>query len=100
VVSYNAYDARALAAMGKEDEARKVLSEMEERARRRYIRGEAVAVGYAALGDVEKAFAWLDKAIEARSAGLIFLHVDPAYDPVREDSRFVDYLTKVGLPRG
>jgi len=98
VVSYNAYDARALAAMGKEDDARKVLAEMEERARRRYIRGEVVAIGYAALGDSDRAFAWLEKAVEARSAGLIYLHVDPAYDPIRGDPRFAAYLEKMGLP--
>lgn len=98
VVSYNAYDARALAALGQEEEARAVLSDMEARAQRRYIRGEVLAGGYAALGDLDRAFTWLEKAYEGRSAGLIYLHVDPSYDPMREDPRFKQYLQRLSLP--
>ncbi len=57
-----------------------------------------VADGYAAIDELDKAFTWLEKALEARSAGLIYLGVDPAYDSLREDPRFVELLRKVGLP--
>ena len=45
---------------------------------------------------LDKAFTWLEKPLEARSAGLIYLGVDPAYDSIREDPRFVELLRKVG----
>ncbi len=100
VVSFNASTARALAAMGKEDEVRSMLEDLEVQAQHRYLRGEMVACGYAAIGEVDKAFAWLATALEARSAGLIYLGVDPAYDSLRNDARFTALLAKVGLPAG
>ena len=39
----------------------------------------------------------LQKAYEDRSAGLLYLKVDPAFDSVRSDPRFVDLLHRVGL---
>lgn len=96
-VSFGAFDARALAALGEKEEARAVLAGLEEQAQHRYIRAEIVAAGYAALGEVDLAFEWLDKALEARSAGLIYLAVDPAYDPLHSDPRFSELVGKVGL---
>ena len=61
------------------------------------IRPEMLAVGYAALGDMDEAFAHLDEALEARSAGLIYLAVDPMYDPLKADPRFDELVKKVGL---
>ncbi len=97
VISFNASAARALAAMGKEDEVRRTLDELEELSQERYIRAEVVAAGYAAIGEVDQAFKWLDEALEARSAGLIYLAVDPAYTTLRSDSRFEALTAKVGV---
>ncbi|NIM50674.1 MAG: protein kinase [Gemmatimonadales bacterium] len=97
VVSFNASTARALAAMGKQDEVSRVLAELEAQSEHRYVRGEVVACGYAALGELDQAIAWLEKAYEERSAGLIYLAADPAYDPLRADPRFDKLMTKVGL---
>jgi len=35
------------------------------------------AMGYAAVGDVDRAFDCLERAFQVRSAGLIYLHVEP-----------------------
>jgi len=58
----------------------------------------AVAQGYTLLGDRDQAFAWLDKAYEAR-LGLNFIKVDPLWDNLRSDSRFADLLHRMGLPQ-
>ena len=42
---------------------------------------EVLAMGYAAVGDMDTAFAALERAYQARSAGLIYLHLDPAMNP-------------------
>ena len=58
----------------------------------------AVAESYVLLGDKDQAFVWLNKAYEAR-ANLLFLKVDPVFDPIRSDSRYADLLRRMGLPQ-
>lgn len=45
------------------------------------------------------AFEALETAYAARSAGLIYCHVDPAYDTLWGDSRFDDLARRIGLKR-
>jgi serine/threonine-protein kinase len=97
VISFNASSARALAAMGQEDEVRATLDELEELSSQRYIRTEIITAGYAAIGEIDQAFTWLDKAYDSRSAGMIYIAVEPAYAALRPDTRFEDMVRKVGL---
>src|SRR4029453_4622643 len=46
-------------------------------------------------GRNEAALNWLEKAYEERSYWLIYLHVDPALDPLRTNPRFMELLRKV-----
>ena len=54
-------------------------------------------MGYAAVGDLDKAFAALERAYQARSAGLIYLHLDPGYEPLRADPRYAELVRRIGL---
>jgi hypothetical protein len=47
---------------GKREESQKLLAELLELSKQRYVSPASVAVVYAALGDKDQAFAWLDKA--------------------------------------
>jgi hypothetical protein len=51
------------------------------------------------LGDTERAFEWLQKAIEARDSQMGVLKVEPAFDALRSDPRFTALVERVGLPR-
>jgi serine/threonine-protein kinase len=53
---------------------------------------------YSQLGEEEKAFEYLDKAFVDRSPGLVFLNVDRAWDNIRDDPRFAEAVSRVGLP--
>jgi hypothetical protein len=88
-----------LAKLGRTDEARDVLRAMEAIARDRYVPPSQLAVVHAGLGDREAAFEQLEKAYEARDAHLIFLPVDPKWDPYRSDPRFGELLARCGFTR-
>lgn len=53
---------------------------------------------HAQLADRDRAFAALEKAIQIRDAGLIYLKKDPLMDPVRPDARFGDMLNRLNFP--
>jgi hypothetical protein len=57
-----------------------------------------MAFTYASLGNKDRAFAWLDKAVEQRSWIIIYLKRDSVWGPLRTDPRFVALLKHVGLP--
>ncbi len=40
----------------------------------------------------------LEKAYAGRNGGLIYLPMNPMYDPVRSDPRFQNLLRRIGLP--
>jgi serine/threonine-protein kinase len=97
VRSYDAMIVRALAALDRRDEAEAILSRLDEESRQQYVRHEILAMGYAAMGDVDRAFGCLERAFQARSAGLIYLHLDPGYAPLRADARFGELVRRIGL---
>ena len=97
VVSVNAYIARALADLGRTDEARDLLSRLASG--QDYVRSEFMAAAWGALGELDKAFEALESAYAARSAGLIYCHVDPAYDRLWGDPRFDGIAARIGLKR-
>ena len=96
VLSLDAYIAQALAAVGERDEARAMLERLESGGEG-YVREEFVAAGWGALGEGDRAFAALDRALEARSSGLVYLHVDPSYDALRGDRRYDRLVATVGV---
>jgi hypothetical protein len=53
---------------------------------------------YASIGDTEQAFVWVEKAWEEHSPWLVHVAVDPFFDSVREDPRFMALLKRVGFP--
>ena len=86
----------AYALWGKKGEARAVIEELKERSKRRYISPTIIAFIYGGLGEKDEAFAWLEKAYNGRDFILVLLNVDPTFDPLRSDPRFVDLMRRVG----
>lgn len=69
----------------------------EKRATKEYVSPLRIAILAMRAGNIDKAFAWLDEAIKARNAGLVYLRVDPKYARLRSDPRFAQVCERVGL---
>jgi len=82
---------------GKQEEARKVLDEMRERARREHVSEYGFALIHAGLGDKDRALASLEKAYTGRDEYMILLKVDQFLDGLRSDPRFTDLLRRMNL---
>ena len=81
-------------AAGKRTQAIEVLARWEDATRSRFPRREQAAHVYGALGDLERAFPLLEKAVADRSPGAMWLRVDPRYDALRRDPRFKRFLSR------
>ena len=88
----------AYALSGKSGEARKIMEELKQRSKRKYLSSIIIATLHAALGEKDQAFALLDKAYDERDTLLILLKVEPMFDPLRSDPRFADLVRRVGFP--
>jgi len=89
--------AHAFAVSGDQNEARKIIAELEKTAKHTYVSPYQIAAIYAGLGDQNQAFAWLEKAYEDRSESLVNLTNEQRFDSFRADPRFADLLRRVGL---
>jgi len=86
----------AYAIAGNRDGALQLLNVALERANRGDFPAFAIAQIYIGLGERDRAFEWLRKAVDERDVYLS-LKVDPIYDPLRADPRFKDLLRRVKL---
>jgi serine/threonine-protein kinase len=82
---------------GRKAEATKILNELLELNKTRYVTPAALVNVYVGLGDKEQAFVWLEKAYQERSNYIAYLKVFPLLDPLRSDPRFKQMVRKVGL---
>jgi serine/threonine-protein kinase len=91
----------AYAAGGRREEARRIVEQLEKESKesRRYVAATSMANIYARLGDKDRAFHWLEKALEQRAWLVAQMKVEPRFDPLRDDPRFTALLKKVGLEK-
>jgi len=88
----------ALGVSGDKAAARKILAELQRLSKSRYVPAVYFAGMYTGLGDLDHAFAWLDKTYRERNNFLVYLAVDPIADPLRADPRFHDLMNRLHLP--
>jgi serine/threonine-protein kinase len=89
----------ALAKAGREGEARQVLAELEAESKNRFVSPQWPAVIYAALGEIETALRYLEEAWEVRAVQLLWMRVEPNFNPLRSEPKFIEILEKSGIAR-
>jgi serine/threonine protein kinase/Tfp pilus assembly protein PilF len=87
----------AYARAGRKSDAAKILDELLQLSRQGYSVSYDIALVYWGLGDKNQALEWLERAYEERSSFLDEIKVDPKWDGLRSDPRFVALMKKVGL---
>jgi TolB-like protein/predicted Zn-dependent protease len=87
----------AYALMGKTAEAQQILTELESQRRQRYVNPLNFARIHTGLGNRAEALRWLEQGYEDRTSWMVWLKVDPTYDPIRTDPQFIDLVQRVGL---
>jgi serine/threonine-protein kinase len=86
------------AAAGRKPEAQELFGQLRERSTQTYVSPVFFARFYLASGEREQALARLREAYEGRDPYLVWLNVDRAFDPLRADPRFQDFLRRIGFP--
>jgi tetratricopeptide (TPR) repeat protein len=82
---------------GRKSEALRILDELEELSKRRYVTPFARALTYLGLGD-ERLFDALEDAYQHRAPSLPFLNVQAWWDDVRAHPRFQDIIRQMNFP--
>ena len=83
------------AALGQRAEAEAALAELIEE-----YQGDSayqIAEVFAYWGDVDSAFAWLERAFSQRDAGLALTKTDPLLANLHDDPRWNAFIEKMGL---
>jgi adenylate cyclase len=84
--------AHALAVSGDRKGAQELLAELREMSKRRYISPAHLALVYVGLNQPEEAVAALEEAYRERSNWIPYLRVDPRFDTLRSNPRFIQIV--------
>ena len=88
----------ALALSGRRDEARAEIKALEALPATAAVPPYALAGAYAVLGDLDAAFALLERAYAEHDRGMVWLRVNPRFDNLRADPRFATLVERMGFP--
>jgi len=88
----------AYALDGKKAEALQLVHKWEHPEGGGFVRSTQISSVYAALGDKEQMYTWLDRAYANRDGMLVYNYHQACYRPFRNDPRFLALENKLGLP--
>jgi serine/threonine-protein kinase len=96
---YNAHVAASLiaayAGSGDLQTARALLDSMTTRATHEYIPPMALAIGHAWLGEIDQAFALLERGIKEKDPTMPEDFFEPQLDPLKKDPRYSDLASRI-----
>jgi tetratricopeptide (TPR) repeat protein len=90
--------AHTLGAAGRTKQALAMLDDLTKLAKQKYVAPYFFAGIHIGLGEDDRAIEYLEKCYEEHSHWLIYLHLDPSMDGLRNNQGFQGLLRRVGLP--
>ncbi|HEX4807471.1 MAG TPA: tetratricopeptide repeat protein [Bryobacteraceae bacterium] len=88
--------ARTYALSGRPAEARKLLRELKDSAKKHYVPAMYIAAIYGALGEREQSLVWIQRAYDERSDYMVYLKTEPSVDVFRSNPKFEVLLKRIG----
>ena len=88
--------AHSYAVAGREDDARRILAEPDERTANKFAFMKAWV--HAALGEVDQVFHWLEIDYQQRGPWMHWLRIAPHFADLRSDPRFQDLVRRMNFP--
>jgi tetratricopeptide (TPR) repeat protein len=85
------------AVAGRREVALEEIERLIALSRERYVPAYDIATVYAALGDRDQTFAWLERAFEDRSTLVVWLRWEPIFDDMRADPRYAPLAARLEL---
>src|SRR5678815_3247435 len=100
ILRYSRCSAMLMLPLGNMTEAAKILEQLQELSKQRYVSAYSLAIVYLGLGDKEEALRWLEKSYQDRAGTDIgSIKIDPFLDLLRGDPGFEALAEKI-VPRG
>jgi serine/threonine protein kinase/tetratricopeptide (TPR) repeat protein len=90
----------AYAVTGRRGEAEKIVGELLDASRQRYVSPYFMVELQVGLGQVDSAFEWLERCYTDRAPHMLFLSVEPKLDALHADARFEHLLRRLNLKKG
>ncbi len=87
-----------LARAGQVAKARMMLERLQAYGRNHYVNPISLVAVYAALGDRNEAFAWLDRTVVDRTGWLWGIATWSEFDSLQQDPRLATLIRRMGLP--
>lgn len=87
----------AYALIGDRENAFATAAKLEAESREHYISPTHLAILYSGLNEADKAFFYLENALEIRDPWILWTAADPRFDNLRSDRRFDDLIKRIGL---
>jgi Tfp pilus assembly protein PilF len=91
--------ARVYATSGYRAAVNRIVELRKKLANRSYVDPASIAYNYAALGDKDQTFYWLEKAYSEKAGRLQGIKIVKPMDPFRSEPRYIDLLKRMGLPQ-
>ena len=86
------------ARMGRQIEARNILTQLLKEREKRYVSAHSIAAVYVAFGEKEEAFRWLERAFAEHSGILQWIAFLPEFRALQPDARFPRLLRRISAP--
>ncbi len=90
-----AFEGYALAKLGRRDEARAALDELLKLSTERFVPPCHIAQIYNGLGEQNETLTWLERGFEQRDPKMTFLKVEPKWNNLRREPRFIDLMQRM-----